>query len=151
MKSKIIFFLCLLICLDIFSQDLNIILDKEIKKVEVLNDSIIYQEFYLKEQTSNTKLKHYFNEEGKLFTKITLPSLKSESELKLVYKSFKNDNYPKILEKEKVKNILHYPKDFKNIKIKEIRNLLMKTKNIYVIESDSLFGFYVFKKVFLSK
>ena len=55
------------------------------------------------------------------------------------------------MEKEKVKNILHYPKDFKNIKIKEIRNLLMKTKNIYVIESDSLFGFYVLKKVFLSK
>ena len=154
--KKIIFCFFILINFHFgFSQnssfDISLILKEKVRVIEVVNDSLVYQEFFLKEKINHIKQSFDFNKKGQLETKIEVPSSNDETFIKVVYKNVKNNNLPLLIKKENVKNILLFPENFKGIKIKEIRKLLNKAKNIYVIESDSISGFYVLKKVFLEK
>ena len=131
------------------SFDINILINEKVKIIEIINDSLIFQEFYLKEKINYVQQNFQFNKKGQLETKIEVPSSNNETYIKVVYKNIKNNNLPFLIKKENVKNILLYPENFKGVKIKKTRKLLNKAKNIYIIESDSITGFYVLKKVFL--
>ncbi len=155
MKKIIILNLLLIFSINLFSQssefDICILIQEKAKIFKSSNDSIVYQKFYLKEQVQYIKQDLQFNENGILETNIIVPSINKDFYLRFIYKNEKDKNLPIIIKKEEAKNILVYPKDFKNIKIEKFRKLLSKAKDIYIIESDSIFGFYILKKVILEK
>lgn len=131
--------------------DISILLNKKTKTIEIVNDTLVYQEFILKEKINYIKHDTYFNKNGILETRLIVPHINRDLILKFIYENNKNKNTPLICKKNKVKNILTYPKDFIGIKIEKLRVLLNEAKNIYIIESDSITGFYILKKVDLMK
>lgn len=155
MKKIIILNLLLIFSVNLFSQssefDICILLQGKAKIFKISNDSIIYQQFNLEEQIQYLKQDLQFNENGILETNIIVPGINKDFYLRFIYKNEKDKNLPIIIKKEEAKNILVYPKDFKNIKIEKFRKLLSKANDIYIIESDSVFGFYILKKVILEK
>ncbi|MDY0779919.1 hypothetical protein [Tenacibaculum sp. IB213877] len=149
---SILFFI--LININLLSQsdkyDVSILINNKINGNNISNDSLIYQTFFLPETKNYIQKKIFFNEKGELITNLIIPdSTGKDSQLVFYYKNDKGDNPPKILKKEKVKNLIVYPKDFIGLEISKARKLLQNSKNIFIIESDSIFGYYVLKKVIL--
>lgn len=132
--------------------DINILIDKEVVGSMISNDSLIYQTFLLKDMNYTTKKKISYDKNGKLITSLSVSGATNKDDrLVLFYKDVNGNNPPTLLKKEKVKNLLVYPRDFKGLEISNVRDLLKNSKNIFVIESDSVYGFYVLKKVSLMK
>lgn len=114
------------------------------------NDTLVYQVFDLKVQLNSSSTEYMINDNNLLESKIILKGSKGTNNIRLSYKNANNSNLPFILNKDIPMNLIKYPSGFLGCKLENINKILNKSSNIYIIESDSNYGYYLVKKVELN-
>lgn len=145
--------LFIMYCSMSFSQnkpyDITIVINEDVRKVEVENDTLIHQEFFLKDSHNAIQKSLSFNKSGSLIKTITVPRINGNSNMVFVYESMNKGNKPIVVRKKDIHNLLIYPDDF--INKKDIKKLLHQANHIFISEGDKDLIFYTLKKVFLKK
>lgn len=152
MKRTIIL-LVLIISNFSFSQakqyDIYILLDDTIESniTPNQNDTLLLQVFVIKEQISHKYRTYSIDNKGDLKTDIQIKGSMHSNAFNLIYKNINDSNNPIVKKSKDVKNILEYPIDFKNQNINDMYKLLNEANQLFIIETDKIFGYYLAKKV----
>lgn len=129
------------------SYDIHILYNNDEKFSEVKNDSTIFQVFPIKTNIDYGKKSYSIDENGKLITKVEILATQKPNKFNLIYRNENESNAAIVKRIKEVKNILKYPLDFEGQDINSVFNLLKNASNVYIIESDETFGYYLLKKV----
>lgn len=153
----LIFIISVFFSHNLYSQDssynIYILLEtsSDLKKIEVKNDTLIYEIFKLKNQLNPISKNYIITKDGKLSTEIKIKAEQTSRYISLIYENRNYINNPFVKKMIEIDNLISYPSDFKNINLENIYQILKNSNQIYLIQYIDELGFATIKIVTLKQ